>query len=374
MGKRELITKFFRLLPLKDIIILESSPDCSDSAQEFFEYLLKKGANKKYKIVWFLNKPETNYPAYENVEYFYRHGLDSKSVMKKMLYENRARFILDSNAFVYKQRKDQIRIHMTHGDPYKVAYEYTSLIGDVDGVLTSSSLFKDFYNDVSKIDRDKVLPLGLPRNTVLANSKTFDKKAIIWMPTYRKHNNGFGMEEEFGGFWNGMPAIHSEEEFLKLNALLEEKGLTMYFRPHPAQDITHFKMNKYENFIIADNDYLKSRNVKLYDFVANCGALITDYSSIYNDFLLTGRPIGLTIEDLEEYTKRCGIVFNDFEHDVKGDYILGFDDLLKFINNYSEGKDNSKEEREWANRRYHDLTDCNYSEVLYNYLVDNYNF
>ena len=101
------------------------------------------GANKKYRIVWFLNKPETNYPAYENVEYFYRHGLDSKSVMKKMLYENRARFILDSNAFVYKQRKDQIRIHMTHGDPYKVAYEYTSLIGDVDGVLTSSSLFKD---------------------------------------------------------------------------------------------------------------------------------------------------------------------------------------------------------------------------------------
>ena len=114
-------------------------------------------------------------------------------------------------------------------------------------------------------------------------------------------------------------------------------------------------MNKYDNFIIADNDYLKSHSVKLYDFVANCGALITDYSSIYNDYLLTGRPIGLTIEDLEEYTKRFGIVFTDF-------------------NNYSEGKDDSKEDREWANHRYHDLTDCNYSEVLYNYLVDNYNF
>lgn len=359
-------------MPLNNIIILESSPDYSDSAYALFEYFLSKGVNKKYKIVWYLNKNFTDYPKYHNVEYVYRHSDDRASVLKRLYYENTAKFIFDGNVFIYKQRKDQVRIHLTHGDPYKVAYEYTSLIGDANGILTSSSYFIDFYTWCTKCKKEEVLPLGLPRNTVFNENRPYDKNTIIWMPTYRKHSNGYGMEEAFGNFFNGMPAVHSEEEFNALIKTLKEKNVTLYYRAHPAQDMSDFKLKKYDNFVIADDDFLRSKNIKLYDFIAGCGGLITDYSSIYNDFLLTGRPIGLTVEDYVAYKEKFDIVFEEPKEFVKGDYIYNNEELCEFIRNFADGVDNSKKERLEANAKLHDLVDCNYSEVLYNYMVEKY--
>ena len=74
-------------MPLNNIIILESSPDYSDSAYALFEYFLSKGVNKKYKIVWYLNKNFTDYPKYQNVEYVYRHSDDREKTPLRSLVQ-----------------------------------------------------------------------------------------------------------------------------------------------------------------------------------------------------------------------------------------------------------------------------------------------
>ena len=46
--------------PLLDTIVLESHNDFDSNGGAFYDYLIKKGYNKKYKIVWMLNNPKPN--------------------------------------------------------------------------------------------------------------------------------------------------------------------------------------------------------------------------------------------------------------------------------------------------------------------------
>ena len=53
----------------------------------------------------------------------------------------------------------------------------------------------------------------------------------------------------------------------------------------------------------------------MYVLLRNADALITDYSSAYFDYMLLNRPIAFTVEDIEEYRKKRGFVFdNPFEY------------------------------------------------------------
>ena len=52
---------------------------------------------------------------------------------------------------------------------------------------------------------------------------------------------------------------------------------------------------------MANDEYLKEKEIKLNQILSATDALITDYSSIYYDYLLTDKPIGLTINDIDEF-------------------------------------------------------------------------
>ena len=63
----KIIKKLYMNNPLEYIIIIESHNDFDSNGGAFFDYLIKNGYNKKYKIIWFLrNKCPKNLP--ENVK------------------------------------------------------------------------------------------------------------------------------------------------------------------------------------------------------------------------------------------------------------------------------------------------------------------
>ena len=99
-------------------------------------------------------------------------------------------------------------------------------------------------------------------------------------------------------------------------------------------------------------------------------ALITDYSSVYYDFLLTQKPIGLAIPDIEEYSKTCTLISNDITEYVKGDYIYSLKDLIDFINLVATGKDPAKKELAWALDKYHTYKDGNSSKRVIDLLLE----
>ena len=68
---RNLIKKIMSIFKIKNIIIFESNADYSDNSRAFYEYLIEKKYNEKYKIYWFVNN-KNNFKNKEckNVLYF----------------------------------------------------------------------------------------------------------------------------------------------------------------------------------------------------------------------------------------------------------------------------------------------------------------
>jgi len=127
------------------------------------------------------------------------------------------------------------------------------------------------------------------------------------------------------------------------------------------------------NFVILYNEELEEKNVQLYQFIGSTDALITDYSSIYYDYLLTGNPIGLTVDDYELYKKDTGFVYENIFDYIIGEHILNVDDFIKFINNVADGKDILKEKRDEMTKLFHKYPDGNSTERVYNVLIDELN-
>ena len=140
---KELIYNF--PIHLKNYIILESNPDLSDNTYALYKTLLKNKVNEKYKFFWFVyNKNMYKDIKIKNVYFinaFGQIGLFDK--IRKLYINYKAKYIIDCNKFIYKKNKNQKRLHLGHGMPYKFVPEYCNLTGETDYILSLS----DFFND-----------------------------------------------------------------------------------------------------------------------------------------------------------------------------------------------------------------------------------
>ena len=91
------------------------------------------------------------------------------------------------------------------------------------------------------------------------------------------------------------------------------------------------------------------QKLALYKLVKDSDFLITDYSSIYFDYLLLNRPIGFTIEDMKEYEGNRGFVFeHPFEY-MPGRIIQNKEEFMCFLQDTVAGIDGYEEERARVN-------------------------
>ncbi len=375
---RKIVTGLFCLLPLREDIILESHPDFSDNALAFYRYMLSVGVNKRHRIYWALHgtkKPDLKLP--ERVKVFYLEPKGVREHIKRLYALYGCRYILDGNTYLHKRRKNQIRIHLGHGMLIKITREYHTpeKIGECDGYLVTSPFWYDVFAEKIGIERKALLALGYPRNDILVKNKPENHLGdfILWMPTYRQHrlHPEAGMENRYP---YGMPGILEKEQLFELEKILEERNLILYFRPHPVQNLSLFMREKLARIRIADDAFLEKEGLTLYEMLSAAQALITDYSSVYYDFLLTGRQIGLTIEDREEYFRHYGCPFSDFKENIKGQYMETFEDITSFIFQVSKGENPQSAALAGMKDRYHSVQDGTSSEKLYRYLKETYEF
>ena len=302
---------------LKKYIILESNPDLTDNTYSLFKTLLKNKVNEKYKLFWFVNDKNIyqNFNI-KNVYFINAFGKMNFFENLKMKYINyKAKYIIDCNKLVYKKNINQKRLYLPHGMPYKLVAEYCDLIGEVDYFLSLAPFFDTTLSKLCHVDKDNIIDLGFPRNDDLFSktkniknlfkNKNFDK-IIIWLPTYRQRENKNSKLNIQNFFGLGIPIIYNIENLRALNNFLKQLNILLVLKPHPAQDLSVIKTEKLSNFILLTNQDLEKENINLYEFLGQTDGLITDYSSVYFDYLLTKKPIAITTDDLEEYKKVFG--------------------------------------------------------------------
>lgn len=384
---KKILVTFFRVLPLQDNIILESHPDFSDNAWAFYQYLLSRGFQERHRIYWALHYRGQEIPGLpENVDTFYLNAGNFRDLWKRLRVLYGTRYIFDSNSYIKKRRKGQVRIHLGHGMLIKVTPDYHNAeeIGQLDGYVVTGDFWKQILPDKIGIEQNKLLALGYPREDVLAprvpdgvlsesRHRGRSGRFIFWLPTYRQHKKHVedGLKPRFP---YGMPAVETREELRALDYAMKEAGMILYFRPHPVQELAFIKQEKLEHIKIADDDFLREKGVTLYEWMAEADALITDYSSVYYDFLLTTRPIGLTMVDREEYFRKYDCAFDNVAQYIKGCYIESSEDLLAFIETVAAGENPWQSELAAQRELFHNQWDGAASERLYEYMRNHWNW
>ncbi len=361
--------------PLKNIILLESNPDFSDNTKFLFDEMINKGVNKKYKLVWCVNDPEKfSNIKIDNVEFvkFFENNTNcKKDDYAKYCYRN-AKIIIDANKYIKKAKKKQKRIHLNHGSPFKDAISYNTNIGEIDAIFVQSKFFVETESITKDIDKSKIFPLGFPRSDILYQDNDFKfkkidnlkhNKIILWLPTYRSHKLS---AQEDKSFPYGLPCINNLDELVKLNKKLESCKITIFIKFHPAENIKKLEKIKLSNIKIIKDEELK--NISLYQLFGKVDALITDYSSVYFDFCLTKKNIGLAISDIDDYIKKQGNFQYEYKDVIIGNYMYNNDDLLEFIDDIFKGKDRTYEERMKLIKKYDDYRDGKATERVYEFI------
>lgn len=351
---KRLLKAFLARLPGR-YILLESAPDLSDNTKAVFDEMIRRGLNKKYRFVWLCRDPLRDYPKIKNVIYLppISTPLDQ---WRCSWYHIRARLALSCNRMIeltaLRSSGDQngtLYVHLDHGSPFKDARLDQRLPSHYDYLLCASEQMMPYRMETFNVtDSGKMLCLGYPRNDIFSSAPKdfrmiFQKdyaKLVVWMPTFRQHKGGKNTVSTIT-----LPIIHDAQLGMQLNEWARNHNVLIALKAHYAQDTSYIQNLGLSNILFLSDRSLQETGVTSYDLLNASDALLSDYSSVYYDYTLHDKPIGLIWEDIEIYRANRGLV-PDYEFWSQGGVkIYSYDELIAFLTDVSEGKDALQESR-----------------------------
>lgn len=342
-------------LPIRKSIVFESNPEFSCNTLPVYHEMMRRGIAQDYQIYW-LVEDKTKYQNDTSGVKYLNYSEKGFAIFKKIFILATSKALIFSNRFLTKYKKEQLVVNLTHGSPLKMVLGYYEN-DTCDYVITQSAYSNDAMSKMLNVPREKMIPLGYPRTDILgkrcdARGKLGlkSKYLMTWMPTFRKNKNSGIAYGDLNHL--GVPLLHSAADFERINDALRNSDTILVIKLHPAEDTSAMQLNRYSNILFLSDGDLADKNTTAYELLSDSDALLTDYSSVYYDYLLLDRPIGLVIDDLEDYDKNIGFAYGEYKSFVKGDYIQTIDAFLSFIHDLSNGIDRQRNDRHWAIAQY----------------------
>ena len=140
--------------------------------------------------------------------------------------------------------------------------------------------------------------------------KDADGRFLIWLPTFRAQEVGRTDADDGRYAALGIPLFYDRESLMAFDRYLKDRGLYVVYKPHPVQDVRGLVSEKLTNLILITDETLRRADLQLYEVIAASEALITDYSSVFFDYLLLDRPIATTTDDIESWKEGRGFAFD----------------------------------------------------------------
>ncbi|MBO7217375.1 MAG: CDP-glycerol glycerophosphotransferase family protein [Clostridia bacterium] len=341
---KKILKNLIDRLPLLNWIVFESKPDFSDNTKYVFMEMINRKLYKKYKFIWLVSDPESAaLPKFPNTIYV------KEGSRRARFYLNLSKALISCNEVHTSFRQKQYLLFLGHGTAIKSVKAYYNLPDRVDNFLVASEGTVELLANELNAPIEKAVVLGYPRNDEFSRperdlkplfpDKDFEK-IIIWYPTFRQHKNG-----QLKSRGSSLPIIHDREIAEKVNEFAKERKILIVLKPHFAQDVSEIKDLGLSNIVFINDKFYVDNNITSYEFVAASDALITDYSSIYYDFLLKDKPIAVVWEDLEEYKENPGIAVDLDVYLAGAEKVYNLPDMLTFLNNLATANDILKAER-----------------------------
>lgn len=366
---RQFIIKFFhatifalcsflnkRINHKQDKILFYTDLGFRDNAKALYDYLIENEFNKKYKIVCATN----DYAKFVQTQ--------PQNVTFKKKWNGFVDYFSAGYVFYCFGRipilpgKNQKVVQLWHGTPFKAKSKDFEAKNDSEKlffthVVASSKHLIPVLSYTFSFPEDKIIVCGQPRNDNLFKSSPYQfgnyAKLILWAPTFRDSKE-MGKETQKKA---PLIPIFGLEHLQELNSFLGERKLKMIIKLHPVQDITEYNLVEMENLIFLSHAEFTKREMDLYVLAGQCDALITDYSSIFSDFLLLNRPLAFTEDDIDDYQNTRGFSVQNINDYRAGFHIKTKQDFYQFLDDLSHDKDSYEQEREQANKLLNDYRD-----------------
>ena len=166
--------------------------------------------------------------------------------------------------------------------------------------LSSSEFWKPIVARLQGCGEDRVAICGQPRTDVMFEPDPGYEigidcdRLVMWMPTFRKSAVlGYSDVEE----QKTIVPLFSQQELADLNARLRKDRTGLLIKLHPSQDLTGYQGMNLSNIRLMSHEEFGRSGWDLYRLMGMTDALITDYSSVFTDYMLLDRPIAFTLDD-----------------------------------------------------------------------------
>lgn len=377
--RRVRYTRYFKKTKIKNNMILYESfhgAAINDNPYAIFKYIIKDPQFQKYVHVWVLNDDEGNlyaekYRKYHNVTFV---KVNSRRYLK---YLTEAKYLINSVTFppYFQKKKGQIYVNTWHGTPLKTLGK--DMKGDVSQLknIQRNFLHADFIlspnefttkviaesHDLIGIFGGKFIEEGYPRIDQIRNTDKDDffdhilskvvnlkknKKTVLYAPTWRGEVN----------------------DVADLKDTITEHIKELY-KKMPEQYQLILKVHSLIYKYIQDDDYLEKicipNWVDTNELMTNVDVIVTDYSSIFFDFLVTGKPIIFFNYDEKEYVRERGIYLD--LNSLPGPRCFSIDEVIQAL---TQPVDKYKEAYHRYKQRFcsNDLSNCTqkYVDAIFN--------
>jgi CDP-glycerol glycerophosphotransferase len=354
--RRKLIQACVDRFPKWNHAIVAGFPDDEGNAVEVVRSLPERWAGKVYWLVD--NEPSSLLWLLEGgVKTEHVHLVSKRSLRAFLLFAT-ARLVFFTHGIYTCPRPptNAVFVNLWHGDgpksrgnaKFKQTIPTTFIISGT--LLWGLNRLKSF-----DLRNEQLLVTGNPRIDQFARPASdlamrnlgIDpaKPFILWMPTYRG-TNGTGRLS-----WNDTSLLSSRNSvrlvLQEAATRARELGITMVVKPHPldADSFTEAGMR-----VVTSAELLKAQ-VALYQLLARSAGLITDYSSVWTDYLALSRPIGFYCPDYSDYVEGRGLNVDELPSLLPGPMLTSPDQFTEFFLACSTGSESLNAMREESIRR-----------------------
>lgn len=346
----------------------------SDNSMHFFKYMVH--SHPEIKSIW-ITKDNMIYDRLKSDGF----PVEKSNSMKGILLQlNAGVAVLTSGKYDVSQNLLSGRtkiIQLWHGIPLKkIGFDtYLAKINDkvvkylvflpvlknllkFDLLIATSAFIKPRFTVAFRLPEKKVTVTGYPRNDIFFTDHRYTSaingpKTILYAPTLRNE-----------GIDSGTVGILKYEQIEKLNGFLADNNAVMYIKLHFSEEDQIGDVNLSNIKLLKSDPFFD-----IQELLCKTDILITDYSSIYFDYLLLDRPIIFFAYDLENYVANDRGLYEKYEDVTPGDMVRNWDEVICSVQKNLENPDRFKEERKKLKEKYWEHFDGKSSERVYNEIM-----
>lgn len=160
-------------------------------------------------------------------------------------------------------------------------------------------------------------------------------------------------------------------DYDEFDEFLEKNNMICIAKVHHGEERTVSSKTKnrhLNNLIFISNKDLDEKDLDLYEILNCADILITDYSSIYADFLFMNKPSIFIPTDIDEYRREKGILLEPYDFWTAGPKVITREDLQNELVKSLSDESYFKQKREELRAVFYKYKDSNASLRVWEFI------